>query len=226
MIPYNAALPLISIHIEKTGGTSFRRNLETWFGRKLYFHYPDPTTGQLPQPIRLQARWRHAYRRNICIHGHFNRFAGFGIEQTYPSVRQYITWLRDPIELHISLFSHQMRVQGAARFRQGASHKTTTDIEEFFECARCPILRALPEAIDLHTYQDILDRYFIHVGVLERQDVSLANLAEKLHRKPVVLPHENASPRTQHPSASTLRRFRAKHTLEYLLFDLAMRCNS
>ncbi len=225
MIPYDPSEPLISIHIEKTGGSSFRRNLEVWFGRKLYLHYPDPATGKRPEPVRLHTRLLRSPRRHLCIHGHFNRLAGFGIDTTYPSVRQFITWLRDPVEMHISLFSHQMRTQGYARYRNGDRHVRTTDIDEFFECARCPILRALPEPVTHDSLQDMIHRCFIHIGVLERATASLACIAAKLHHKPAVLPHENRSPRTQSPSASVVHRFQEMHTLEYALYEQAYAMN-
>ena len=38
MIPYDPSQPLVSLHIPKTGGTSFTKVLEQWFGDRIYLH--------------------------------------------------------------------------------------------------------------------------------------------------------------------------------------------
>ena len=36
---YDPRRPLFSLHVPKTAGTSFRNDLETWFGEDLALHY-------------------------------------------------------------------------------------------------------------------------------------------------------------------------------------------
>ncbi len=62
MIPYDPSQRLVSLHIPKTGGTSFTKVLEQWFGDRIYLHYPD-----LPHLTRLAPN-----QPGLLAHGHFN----------------------------------------------------------------------------------------------------------------------------------------------------------
>ncbi len=141
MITYDRRLPLISDHIAKTGGTSFRRNLETGFGDRLFLHYADETAGTPPPRHRLTRRWRGGFRPDVCVHGHFNQHLGWGPADYYPEVVQFITWVREPVELQSSMFSFQLKQRGGAVYRRDGVEHVTQDIEEFFERSRCPFFR-------------------------------------------------------------------------------------
>lgn len=224
MIAYRPDRPLISIHIPKTGGTSFRRNLEAWFGRKLYFHYLDEARDIKPPVVRLKAWWG-SYRRDVCIHGHFNMNVGVGIETYYPEVEQFVTWLRDPVELQISLFHHHMKLNGAARYNQEGAIRTTTDIDEFFEKSRSPYFKEFPRRVTPENLFEQVEGRFIHIGVLEQLDASMQNIAAKLGRKVTGTHHENTTKRSHGPSESAIRRFQEKSALEYKLYEYACGLN-
>ncbi len=225
MIAYDRRKPLISTHISKTGGTSFRRNLEAWFGRRLFLHYMDEVNQRPPPRVNLRAfpGWR--YKRDLCIHGHFNMNIGLGIEAYYPEVDQFVTWLRDPVELQISLFSHQLRSEGGALYKVGDEMRKTTDIDEFFAHSRCPYFRKFPRRVTAENLQQQVDTLFVHIGVLEQAEASLRIVAEKLGRKLLPMPHENVTPRTVRPSESAIRAFREKCALECQLHEQMCRLN-
>src|SRR5262249_41350915 len=73
--------PLFSLHVPKTAGTSFRKDLEGWFGPDLALHY----RGDQGEPPA-----RAALRPGLCVHGHFNRLRGIGVRQYYPDAGQFI----------------------------------------------------------------------------------------------------------------------------------------
>lgn len=95
MRTYKYREPLISIHVPKAGGTSFINVLEQWFGKGLHKSYYSERTGKMPKKVRLKKWLLQEYRPNLCVHGHFNRDRGFGIDDYYPS-SQLISILRDP----------------------------------------------------------------------------------------------------------------------------------
>ena len=97
---------IISIHIRKCAGTSFKSVLSECYGNKLLFDYGDET-GSLAdssRSIRLQRQRsailnRAAIERDKCIiHGHFfiSKYDFLGVPKRYAVI------LRDPVERVIS----------------------------------------------------------------------------------------------------------------------------
>ncbi len=96
--PYDPARPLFSLHVPKTAGTSFRHDLEGWFGREnLAFHYRGDQ-GEAPARAEL--------RPGLCVHGHFNRLRGIGVRDYYPAADQFIVMLREPFERFVSTWRY------------------------------------------------------------------------------------------------------------------------
>lgn len=95
---YDPARPLFSLHVPKTAGTSFRNDLEAWFGREnLAFHYRGDQ-GEAPAKAEL--------RPGLCVHGHFNRLRGIGVRQYYPEADQFIVFLREPFDRFVSTWRY------------------------------------------------------------------------------------------------------------------------
>gem|GEM_PF-378007 len=92
---------LISLHLPKTGGVSFRRALEKVFGNRLRIDYGDLPINTPVLKRRCLALLKCAWnpllfataRKIDCIHGHF-------LPLKYRLLRDaaFITWLRDPVE--------------------------------------------------------------------------------------------------------------------------------
>jgi len=95
---YDPGRPLFSLHVPKTAGTSFRNDLEAWFGPgQLAFHYRGDQ-GEPPERAQL--------RPGLCVHGHFNRLRGIGVRQYYPEADQFIVLLRDPYDRFVSTWRY------------------------------------------------------------------------------------------------------------------------
>jgi len=54
----------------------------------------------------------------LLVYGHFNRDHGFGVEQYYPEVNQFMTMLRDPFEAAISMYYFHRKVGGSSMIDQ------------------------------------------------------------------------------------------------------------
>jgi len=91
MRPYDPGSPLIFLHVPKTAGTSLREIFRGWFGPGLLEHYAGVHDGSLPLRHDLSALPSAGHP--LAIYGHFNRRRGFGVDDDYPEVRQFVTAL-------------------------------------------------------------------------------------------------------------------------------------
>ncbi len=89
---------LVSIHVPKCAGTSFRHILRDVYGDALWLNY-----GTIF--VRSQARASLIPAGTRCIHGHF--FAD-AFDDVLPK-RRLITWLRHPVERVVSNYYHFLR---------------------------------------------------------------------------------------------------------------------
>ncbi|MDO5641765.1 MAG: sulfotransferase family 2 domain-containing protein [Paracoccus sp. (in: a-proteobacteria)] len=99
---------VISVHIPKTGGTSFREILGDTFGQAVFEDYD-----WLERPAVLSGTTlddadegdiRAALKGVRCIHGHFPA-AKYDRLRRIDGIRPiFITWLRDPVERAISAY--------------------------------------------------------------------------------------------------------------------------
>src|SRR5437762_9155277 len=92
---------LISLHIPKTGGTSFRNILKSVYGDDQVVNFEIETNGV----IRLnEIPFHKKYLPDVkVIHGHFvyeTFFNSFKLPEGY----KIITWVRDPVKRVISNF--------------------------------------------------------------------------------------------------------------------------
>ena len=88
------ALPIFSLHVPKTGGTSFGVCLQKIYGNSFMFHYPE-SDRQRAEPIEV-------LEGKGCVHGHL-------ILDCYQELCQgadIVTWLRNPVDRTLSLYHH------------------------------------------------------------------------------------------------------------------------
>lgn len=97
---------LISIHIPKTAGTSFKIILEEYYKDRIYFDYKDfplihdfkdtlLNAQNFNKKLNLKKQIKLLYLDNIdCIHGHYIASKYIKMKK-YPNVN-FVTWLRDP----------------------------------------------------------------------------------------------------------------------------------
>ena len=88
---------IISLHIPKTGGSSFGNILKSVYKEKLWVNYDRQWSKSAVNNAKIPDNME-------CFHGHFE-FDAF--EEMFPLATK-ITWLRDPVERTISLYNHIM----------------------------------------------------------------------------------------------------------------------
>jgi hypothetical protein len=219
MRTYDPGRALISIHIPKSGGTSFKEVLMHWFGRDLYLHYYDEENNLKPKKIPLEA--------GICIHGHFNKTRGFGVYDYYPEAEQYITVLREPLELHLSNYFFIKKNVGRKRHFRNGSHQgfPWKDVDDYLDSARSFILIHFPWEISRDNYKRIFEKYFIHMGCTDQLQEFVNRLAVKLGKESIRVSTENISERDERPSPRAVKTWRDRHRLEYAVYDFVRDIN-
>lgn len=215
---YDPAQPLIFIHVPKSGGTSTRDVVERWFGSNGHRHYSDPhaVNGQiLPQRHDLS----HLMAEGpSVIYGHFNKLRGFGVEDYYPDVTQFLTILREPCELAISRYFFVRNSPFADRPTSPVFNRT---LEQYLLAEPGITLNFFPRPVTRDNYRDLIDEFFIDIGLTEHLAESLARIAVKIG-KPFDardLQHTNATARDEPVSADIMDRFRELNRLECDVYD-------
>ena len=218
MREYNRSEGLLSLHVPKTGGTSFRRVLRKWFKNRCLFFYPERNIGDLG----------HQLLPNGCVHGHFNRQLGFGLESIFTANQQMITFLRDPVEQHKSLYRFKMQMlQSGVSSWDWKAKGVPRGIDHFFEEYEPTALLHLPTGLTANSYKRVISENFIHIGVLEQKEESMKIIAEKLGEKYLPLPHLNKGLyRDLQPSKKSVQKFCDQNDLLLQLYSFAYSLNS
>lgn len=167
---------LISVHIPKTGGSSFHALLSNHFGSQFMADYGDRPLSVEENERQQTALSYDPYEAGVvkkyeCIHGHFlaTKYAALLENPDH----NFIIWLRDPVQRAVSRYYHHTRYAPA-------NGMDVLSMEEF--CAQ-PRLH--------NTYAKFLWEFelsqFSFIGVTERYEESLRSFSHKFN---IPLPSE------------------------------------
>jgi len=195
MISYDSSKPLISLHVAKCAGQSFRRLLEQWFGDNFFIHYFQQYN-QFPP--------KHVLRPGICIHGHFNHVKRRGVQDYYPEAEQFITVLRDPLEAAISHYFYWKTKVRPTQIKQGVIEaggvRDYRNIDDFFyKRPKSMMLDFMPCNMSAENYKDIIETKFIWIGLVENLQSHVDRLAAKLGFAKTAVERLNTAPRNGYP---------------------------
>jgi len=217
MRPYDPGSPLIFLHVPKTAGTSLREIFRGWFGPGLLEHYAGVHDGSLP--LRHDLSGLPSAGHPLAIYGHFNRRRGFGVDDYYPEVRQFVTVLRDPFERAVSGYRHLVRQHQADPTRPAPSE----GLRDYLRQKRDGAISFFPGFITADNYEQMFDRHFVAIGVVERMEVSLQGIATALGRSvdSAGLPRLNVNAAPVEEVGDLREEFMANHPLDYELYRYA-----
>lgn len=225
MKSYVARKCLISIHFPKCGGSSLREVLSGWFKGRFYTHYYNEVGNEYPKKINWFLRNQGFFDgHGPCIHGHFNKDRGFGLDDYYPSEKQFIAFVRDPLDIYISNYNY---INQNNIFRNGKKLVIEHDIHDYIlrvsEEKSSWFLAHLPKDIADQNLYDYLEDKFVFVGVMERFQESLDGLAKALNMQYCNQVHKNTSiGSTLDLDERVVARFRESHSFDYKLLDYAL----
>lgn len=129
---------LVSVHMPKTAGLSFRASLEEHFGDRFRHDYQDYPLARQPAERRAQARrWGEAAQPSDfagvdCVHGHFLPLKYLGLARTLPC--RFVTWLREPVARLVSHYGYWQQAYDPASDLTSTLHRRV--IEEGWSLER------------------------------------------------------------------------------------------
>lgn len=219
MRAYDRNEPLIVIHIPKAAGTSSQQIFKKWFGDNYHRHYFNQQEDRLPE--RLDLNNLHSAANPLVLHGHFNKLRGFGVEDYYPDIKQFITILRDPYELLISRYFYVRRVGTSWKDQ---SRVPKSDLEAYLRETKPNMLNHFPRELNLSNFKDILEEYFIEIGITEKLPESMGRIGEKLGFcfNPDDLEYLNATERDQETPVDFKEQFIELNPLEFEVYEYAL----
>lgn len=169
---------IVSVHIPKTGGSTFRELLSEVAGPNLLLDYEDrPLWGNYPvrrinnipndQKRLVQIQGKRAESQTVVVHGHFlvSKYTSF-----FPRARR-VVWLRDPVE---RIASHYYYWKRTPNLGNAVCKRLIEDRLSLVEFAREHSLRNIMSYFLDH--QDI--RRYDFVGITERYSDSLSLFRE------------------------------------------------
>ncbi len=201
--------PLISLHIPKCAGTSFINALVSGCKEthNLIFFYPDEGM-LLPDNLK---------KPNTIIHGHFIRSRGMSVETVCPGETQYITILREPFDLCVSLYYYGIR--------EGLEWANGKTLESFLNYwlseGTFPLLGGLPELTPTESIENYCKR-FLCIGTTENISDYYTSLERVIGLK---LPSDikvNVSPRDTQNVLDVREEFKKRHARDYELFEYVL----
>ena len=92
---FHSSVKILSLHVPKSGGTSFAKTLEQIYKSQFLSHYP---ALQDQGSINLSSKTE-------CVHGHLY----IDIYQSIFPNAEFITWLRHPVDRTVSLYHHILK---------------------------------------------------------------------------------------------------------------------
>ncbi|SHF03757.1 Sulfotransferase family protein [Fodinibius roseus] len=220
---------LISLHMPKCGGTSFKELLKRHFKWRFSKDYdypihwsPDKRRKEaIESRERIKRRYRYFYRYRFteCIHGHFLPY-----KYDYFYGRDgitFITWLRDPVERLVSHYYFWLRTYETAKPKPLHRRVVEEDwtLQEF----------AFSEELK-NVYSEFLwnfpARQFDFIGITEHYEEDVRYFANHyLGLKDVSVPQKNISPRKSKPlitDEGLIKELKSFHARDYELYDYAL----
>jgi hypothetical protein len=219
MREYDRSQPLIFIHIPKAAGTTSRRLFEAWYGTHFLSHYFDERTGRMPPKYDLCRM--HSVEKPIVLYGHFNKLRNFGIEDRYPEVKQFITIIRDPFEVALSRYFYVRKVGSNWKDRSLIPAEKLTD---YVINSKSTMLNHFPREVTNSNYKEIIEEYFIEIGITEYLHESMKRIAGKLKLPfdATLIGHRNATERDQEVSVHLKDIFIENNQLEFKVYAFAL----
>ena len=189
-------LQLLSVHIPKTAGTSFRMILNDAYGKENVCRL-DYNSKKNKVTVNEQPYLEHALPDSYpIIHGHFiprDVYAKFNIDPAIP----VITWLRHPVEQVISHYYYQVQLFQEATIDKGVDViRLQRTLLEF---------AADPQIRNRSTRQlqgKHIDDYF-YVGIVEQFDQDVQEIATLLGWKNIKRYTENVTKMPRDPKVIT-----------------------
>ena len=180
-MPINYNVEFLSIHIPKTGGTSFGLLLKEIFKESILYYYPT-LKEQMKDTIQIDSKFK-------CLHGHLVA----NIYKPKLPNAALVTWIRDPVTMLLSLYNHlnyeYIRLKNLDELRNFDFTDIFNNGIEFIEfCEIETFQNQILRWVSNHSPDD-----FAYVGFLEYIQDSISRFKQIFKINNLLdLPHENS----------------------------------
>jgi hypothetical protein len=212
---------LISVHLPKTGGVSFRAVLEKAMPSGLRRDYGDAPLNT-PVPERISAAFRDGLA-NLgadlsgvqCIHGHFLPVKYLPMASVRGGV-DFVTWMRHPVDRLVSHYNYWMRRPvNAQPFRRRV-------VEEGWSLERFCLSQELRNLYSQFLYAFPLE-YFSFIGITEHYAEDLSEFTRRYLGSGGAVERLNAAPGGgTSVDAALRRRIEEFHADDMALYERAL----
>ena len=196
-------------HIPKTAGTTFNAFLSSNF--MVFKDYRLGWSNNIPKPLDIKN-----FNENVCISGHFNFNKNYSVQKRYndqlikyKKTLKIITFLRDPLELRISLYNY---------LRKNNQIDEKIKVNDFIFTENNFLANALN--CDDSNYKKIICTYFF-IGFVDEFEASLDKLAELLNVKYDKIAKKNISKKKFTISNDLKEASYEANKLDYKLYNFA-----
>lgn len=219
---------MVSLHLPKTAGTSFRATLEDHFGAGLRSDYDDMPLHKGGAERNLASlegavsNFLGNFDGVACIHGHF-------LPMKYLLLRdrlnlEFVTWLRHPVDRLVSHYEFWKRQYDPAT--AGPLHRTV--VTQDWSLERFCLSEELRDVYAQFLWAFPLE-YFSFIGIVEHYEEDHAFFVEDRLGASVAPKRLNVAPQRERPAAldSGLRRdVEAFHAADMRLYETALAMRS
>ena len=201
---------LLSVHIPKTAGVSFRKMLSRLYGPGFVQYYWEISDawGRIRSDIPPEA---------TCIHGHF---AAHVLADRYPEA-SLVTWVREPVERVASSYYYRLRSPDWRHPVSVELHEKNLSLVEY---------AALDEVRNEMTrfFGERRPEDFAFIGLVEEIDDSIGKFLARFDLPTMPIPRENSNPDRQTPryeiSESEREQILDLNQLDWSLYQSCLGC--
>lgn len=211
-------IELVSIHIPKTAGTSFRNVLKAVYGKKSVVRFDIRSGGKKIEVEQKQLKTRKLSDNIRVIHGHF-RYRDLvelvEIDEGIPVV----TWMRDPVDRVISNYYYLAEILSKELQEEKKGLNILAKMQRnLIEYARNEISRNR-----MHKFLDgmAVDK-FKFVGIQEHYEEDLIDLMNTLGIDTFPNYHVNVTGRKYDVSQETIEEIKTLNALDMALYQDAL----
>ena len=159
MKEFDQSNPLFFTHIPKTAGTSLRTVFKGWYGERLHEHVFDEKNNKMP--VLNEMFLKNNQTEKICAFGHFINNKSYGFNDYYPNGNQFVTFLRDPLEMALSTYFYVKKVGHSWLNRPRIFDLS---VEEYMKEAKLNYNNYFKDCVDIQNYKHLLSTQFVFIG--------------------------------------------------------------